>query len=238
MRNMLTIFQKEFKSYFNSPIAYIFIITFLLFSSWLFFRTFFLIGQAHMRPLFGILPWLFLILAPAITMRAWAEEKKMGTMEVLMTLPLKDYEIVLGKFLASFIFLIIAVLLTFPLALTIYFLGKPDNGTIIGGYLGACLMGGAYLAIGLFISSLTQNQIIAFIVSIVVCFAFLIIGEDIVLMSAPAILSPVFTYLGLGAHFESISRGVIDSRDLLYYSSVIGFFLFLNTLAIESRKWK
>ncbi len=238
MRNMFTIFQKEFKSYFNSPIAYIFIITFLLFSSWLFFRTFFLIGQAHMRPLFGILPWLFLILAPAITMRAWAEEKKMGTMEVLMTLPLKDYEIVLGKFLASFIFLIIAVLLTFPLALTIYFLGKPDNGTIIGGYLGACLMGGAYLAIGLFISSLTQNQIIAFIVSIVVCFAFLIIGEDIVLMSAPAILSPVFTYLGLGAHFESISRGVIDSRDLLYYSSIIGFFLFLNTLAIESRKWK
>ncbi len=238
MRNMLTIFQKEFKSYFNSPIAYIFIITFLLFSNWLFFRTFFLIGQAHMRPLFGILPWLFLILAPAITMRAWAEEKKMGTMEVLMTLPLKDYEIVLGKFLASFIFLIIAVLLTFPLALTIYFLGKPDNGTIIGGYLGACLMGGAYLAIGLFISSLTQNQIIAFIVSIVVCFAFLIIGEDIVLMSAPAILSPVFTYLGLGAHFESISRGVIDSRDLLYYSSIIGFFLFLNTLAIESRKWK
>jgi ABC-2 type transport system permease protein len=235
---MLTIFQKEFKSYFNSPIAYIFIITFLLFSNWLFFRTFFLIGQAHMRPLFGILPWLFLILAPAITMRAWAEEKKMGTMEVLMTLPLKDYEIVLGKFLASFIFLIIAVLLTFPLALTIYFLGKPDNGTIIGGYLGACLMGGAYLAIGLFISSLTQNQIVAFIVSIVVCFAFLIIGEDIVLMSAPAILSPVFTYLGLGAHFESISRGVIDSRDLLYYSSIIGFFLFLNTLAIESRKWK
>ena len=238
MKNMLTIFQKEFKSYFNSPIAYIFIITFLLFSSWLFFRTFFLIGQAHMRPLFGILPWLFLILAPAITMRSWAEEKKMGTMEVLMTLPLKDYEIVLGKFLASFIFLIIAVLLTFPLALTIYFLGKPDNGTIVGGYLGACLMGGAYLAIGLFISSLTQNQIVAFIVSIVVCFAFLIIGEDIVLMSAPAILSPVFTYLGLGAHFESISRGVIDSRDLLYYSSVIGFFLFLNTLAIESRKWK
>jgi len=238
MRNMFTIFQKEFKSYFNSPIAYIFIITFLLFSSWLFFRTFFLIGQAHMRPLFGILPWLFLILAPAITMRAWAEEKKMGTMEVLMTLPLKDYEIVLGKFLASFIFLIIAVLLTFPLALTIYFLGKPDNGTIVGGYLGACLMGGAYLAIGLFISSLTQNQIVAFIVSIVVCFAFLIIGEDIVLMSAPAFLSPVFTYLGLGAHFESISRGVIDSRDLLYYSSIIGFFLFLNTLAIESRKWK
>jgi len=238
MRNILTIFQKEFKSYFNSPIAYIFIITFLLFSSWLFFRTFFLIGQAQLRALFGILPWLFLILAPAITMRAWAEEKKLGTMEVLMTLPLKDYEAVIGKFLASFIFIIIAVLLTFPLALTIYILGEPDTGTVVGSYLGACLMGGAYLAIGLFISSLTKNQIVAFIISVVACFVLLIIGEDIVLMSTPIIVVPIFTYLGLGAHFESISRGVIDSRDLIYYSSVIGFFLFLNTLAIESRKWK
>ena len=238
MRNILTIFQKEFKSYFNSPIAYIFIITFLLFSSWLFFRTFFLIGQAQLRALFGILPWLFLILAPAITMRAWAEEKKLGTMEVLMTLPLKDYEAVMGKFLASFIFIIIAVLLTFPLALTIYILGEPDTGTVVGSYLGACLMGGAYLAIGLFISSLTKNQIVAFIISVVACFVLLIIGEDIVLMSTPSILVPIFNYLGLGAHFESISRGVIDSRDLIYYSSVIGFFLFLNTLAIESRKWK
>jgi ABC-2 type transport system permease protein len=238
MKNILTIFFKELKSYFNSPVAYIFIITFLLFSSWLFFRTFFLAGQAHMRPLFGILPWLFLILAPAITMRAWAEEKKMGTMEVLMTLPLKEFEVVLGKFFSSFIFMIIAVALTFPLALTIYIMGDPDTGAIIGGYLGACLMGGAYLAIGLFISSLTDNQIVAFIVSIVTCFAFLIIGEDFVLMSTPSMIVPIFTYLGLGAHFESISRGVIDSRDIIYYLSVIGFFLFLNTLAIESRKWK
>ncbi len=238
MRNTLAIFQKEFKSYFNSPIAYIFIITFILFSSWLFFRTFFLIGQAHLRPLFGILPWLFLILAPAITMRAWAEEKKLGTMEILMTLPIKDHEVVLGKFFASFLFIITAVLLTFPLPLTVYILGEPDTGTIVGGYLGACLMGGAYLAIGLFISSLTKNQIVAFIISIIICFALLIIGEDFVLMSTPSMIAPIFTYLGLGAHFESISRGVIDSRDLIYYFSVIGFFLFLNTLAIESRKWK
>jgi len=238
MRNIFSIFQKEFKSYFNSPVAYIFIITFLLFSNWLFFRTFFIIGQAHMRPLFGILPWLFLILAPAITMRSWAEEKKMGTIEVLMTLPLKDYEVVLGKFFSSFFFMTIAVVLTLPLALTITFLGNPDTGSIVGGYLGACLMGGAYLAIGLFISALTKNQIVAFIVSIVTCFALLILGEDLVLMSAPNMLAPLFTYLGLGAHFESISRGVIDSRDILYYVSVIGFFLYLNTLALESRKWK
>ena len=207
MRNIRAIFEKEFKSYFNSPIAYIFIITFLLFSSWLFFRTFFLLGQAHLRPLFSILPWLFLILAPAITMRSWAEEKKMGTIEVLMTLPLKDHEVVLGKFFSSFIFMLLSVLLTFPLALTVYLLGEPESGTILGGYLGGSLMGGAYLAIGLFISSLTRNQIIAFITSIITCFAFLIIGEDIVLMSAPGMLAPLFTYLGLGAHFESISRG-------------------------------
>ena len=238
MRNILAIFQKEFKSYFNSPVAYIFIITFLLFSNWLFFRTFFIIGQAHMRPLFGILPWLFLILAPAITMRSWAEEKKMGTIEVLMTLPLKDHEVVLGKFFSSFFFMILAVVLTIPLALTITFLGNPDTGSIVGGYLGACLMGGAYLAIGLFISSLTKNQIVAFIMSIITCFALLILGEDLVLMSTPSMIAPLFTYLGLGAHFESISRGVIDSRDILYYVSVIGFFLFLNTLALESRKWK
>ena len=238
MRNIFTICQKEFKSYFNSPIAYIFIITFILFSSWLFFRTFFLIGQAHLRPLFSIFPWLFLILAPSITMRAWAEEKKMGTIEVLMTLPLKDYEVVLGKFLASFFFMLTTVVLTFPLAITVYSLGNPDTGSIIGGYIGAILMGGAYLSIGLFCSSLTNNQIVAFIISTVTCFILLIIGEDIVLMSAPDTIAPLFTYLGLGTHFESISRGVIDSRDLIYYFSTIGFFLFLNTLALESRKWK
>ncbi len=238
MRNILTIFQKEFRSYFNSPIAYIFIVTFLLFSTWLFFRTFFLLGQAHLRPLFSILPWLFLILAPAITMRSWAEEKKMGTIEVLMTLPIKDYEVVLGKFLSGFIFMLLSVMLTFPLVITLYVLGRPETGTIIGGYLGAALMGAAYLAIGLFISSLTRNQIVAFIIAIVTCFAFLIIGEDLVLMSAPSMVAPLLTYLGLGAHFESISRGVIDTRDIIFYLSIIGFFLFLNTLAVESRKWK
>ena len=238
MKNIIAILQKEFKSYFNSPIAYIFIITFILFSNWLFFRTFFLIGQAHLRPLFSIFPWLFLFLAPSITMRAWAEEKKMGTIEVLMTLPIKDYEVVLGKFFASFFFMITTVILTFPLTFTVYSLGQPETGSIVGGYLGACLMGGAYLAIGLFCSSLTKNQIVAFIISTVSCFVFLIIGEDMVLMSAPAPLTPLFAYLGLGAHFESISRGVIDSRDVIYYVSTIGFFLFLNTLALESRKWK
>ena len=134
--------------------------------------------------------------------------------------------------------MITTVILTFPLTLTVYSLGQPETGSIVGGYLGACLMGGAYLAIGLFCASLTNNQIVAFIISTDSCVVFLIIGEGMVFMSAPATLTPIFSYLGLGAHFESISRGVIDSRDVIYYVSTIGFFLFLNTLALESRKWK
>ncbi len=238
MKNTLAIFQKELKSYFNSPIAYVFITAFLISSNWLLFRGFFLMNQASLRSLFSLLPWIFLILGPAITMRAWAEEKKLGTMELLMTLPIKDYEAVLGKFLASFVFLAIAVLLTLSLPITVAVLGDPDVGPLIGGYLGAFLLGGAYLAIGLFISSLTENQIIAFILSIVSCFALLIIGYDIVLFALPDFLVPIFAFLGLGRHFESIGRGVIDSRDVIYYLSVITFFLFLNVRSVESRKWK
>jgi ABC-2 type transport system permease protein len=238
MKNTLAIFQKELKGYFNSPVAYVFITAFLISSNWLLFRGFFLLNQASLRSLFSLLPWIFLILGPAITMRAWAEEKKLGTMELLMTLPMKDYEVVLGKFLASFAFLAIAVSLTLSLPVTVAVLGEPDVGPLIGGYLGAFLLGGAYLAIGLFISSLTENQIIAFILSIVSCFALLIIGYDIVLFALPDFLVPIFAFLGLGRHFESIGRGVIDSRDVIYYLSVITFFLFLNVRSVESRKWK
>lgn len=238
MNNVYAVFKKEFRSYFNSPIAYIFITAFLVFSGWLFFRGFFLIGQATMRPFFSILPWEFLLFVPAVTMRLWAEEKKMGTMELLMTLPLKDGEIVLGKFLAAFLFLAITVLLTFTFPLTLYYLGQPDLGPILGGYIGALLMGAAYLSIGLFISGLTENQIVAFIISVFACFALWIIGEPIVLTALPGWLAGTFFFLGLGAHFQSIGRGVIDSRDIIYYLSVIIFFLFLNTRFVESRKWR
>ncbi len=230
------IFWKEFKGYFNSPVAYIFIISFLVFSNWIFFKGFFIMNQASLRSFFGLLPWVFLFLAPAVTMRSWAEEKKLGTMELLMTLPVKDYEVVIGKFLAGFVFLMVTLICTFPLPLTVMLLGNPDIGPIWGGYLGAFFMGGAYLAVGLFASSLTENQIIAFIVGIFVSFAMLIVGENLVLINLPGTLVPVFAYLGLGAHFESIGRGVIDSRDLVYYSTMIGFFLFLNGLSVESRK--
>jgi len=238
MKTILTIFWKEFRGYFNSPIAYIFIISFLVFTNWLFFKGFFLMNQASLRSFFSILPWVFLFLAPAVTMRSWAEEKKLGTIELLMTLPVKDYEVVLGKFLASFIFLIVTLLCSIPLPLTVMAVGNPDVGPIWGGYLGAFFMGGAYLAIGCFASSLTENQIVAFIIAIFLSFALLIIGENLVIMNLPAALVPVFTFLGLGAHFESIGRGVIDSRDIIYYISIIGFFLFLNGLSVESRKWK
>ena len=236
MTNIINIFQKEFRSYFSSPVAYIFIISFLVVTSWLFIRTFFLMDQSNLRPFFSFLPWVFLFLAPAITMRSWAEEKKLGTIEILMTLPVKDWEIVLGKFLSNFIFLVLTVCLTFPLVLTVYMIGNPDMGPIWGGYLGAFLLGGSYLAIGLFASSITENQIVSFIIAIIICFVFQIIGEDFVLMNAPASIVLVLSYLGLGAHFQSIGRGVIDSRDLIYYISVMGFFLFLNQIAVEQKK--
>jgi ABC-2 type transport system permease protein len=170
-------------------------------------------------------------------MRLWAEEKKIGTIEVLMTLPVRNYEVVLGKYLASFFFVMIALVLSFSLTLTLFFLGDVDFGPIIGGYVGACFLGGAYLAIGLFVSNLAENQIIAFIIAALLSFALFIIGEDIVLATLPNSLVPTFSFLGLGKHFVSLQRGVLDSRDVIYYISVIGFFLFLNTQSVESRKW-
>ncbi len=237
MNDIFAIFKREFRGYFDSPIAYLFITVFLVLSGWLFYKGFFISDYASLRLFFVMLPWTFLFFVPAATMRLWSEEKKLGTMELLMTLPIRDIDVVIGKFLASFIFLTLTVLLTFPMVITVYNLGQPDLGPIIGGYLGAILMGGAYLAIGMFASSLTENQIIAFIMGVVLCFALFIIGEEFVLMAAPSSLVPVLKYLGLGSHFGSIGRGVIDSRDLIYYLSIITFFLFLNIRSLESRKW-
>ena len=237
MRNTLIIFRKELRIFFDSPIAYIFIIAFLAFSNWLFFRSFFIVGQISMRNYFVFIPWIFLVFIPAVTMRLWAEEKKIGTIEVLMTLPIRNYEAALGKFLASFSFVMIALALSFSLPLTLFFLGDVDFGPIIGGYVGACFLGGAYLAIGLFVSNLAENQIVAFIIAALLSFALFIIGENIVLATIPNSLAPTFSFLGLGKHFVSLQRGVLDSRDVIYYLSVIGFFLFLNTQSLASRKW-
>ncbi len=236
-----TIFRKEFRQYFDSPIAYIFITVFLVINSWLFFRTFFLVNQASIRPLFVLIPWIFLFFVPAITMRLWAEEKKSGTMEVLMTFPLRDWEVVLGKYFASLAFLVIALLLTFTLPVTTWLAADQgvslDVGPVVTSYLGAILLGGAFLAIGIWVSSLTENQIVAFIISVAVSFILMIAGERIVTMYLPQALVGFVEYLGLNAHFNSIARGVIDTRDLIYYFSMIAFFLYLTVRSVESRKW-
>jgi ABC-2 type transport system permease protein len=233
-----SIFRKEFNGHFSSPAGFVFLTAFLVLSAWLFFRIFFLVGQASLRPFFSFMPWLFLFFVPAAAMRAWAEERKLGTDEILLTLPIRDWEAVLGKFLAGLAFLGLAIALTFPLAVVVSALGDPDPGPMIGGYLGLLLLGASYLAIALFASSLTENQIVAFIVGITLSFVLFIVGEDIVLIAVPSWLAAPLRYLGLGQHFASITRGVIDSRDIVYYLLVIGFFLYLNVKSVESRKWR
>jgi ABC-2 type transport system permease protein len=237
-KTIYILFKKELMSYFNSPIAYVFIAVFLIVGNWMFFNSFFLVGQASMRNYFTLLPWLFLFLAPAITMRGWAEEKKSGTIEFLLTLPITDWQAVLAKFFSALFFVMVALALTLSLPLTIGRLGNMDLGPVIGSYLGAIFLAGAYLSLGLFISSLTKNQIIAFVLGLVSCFIFFMVGMDFVLQGAPAFAAPVMKFLGLGSHFYNVARGVLDTKDLIYYLSFIFFFLWLNARVIESRDWK
>lgn len=225
-------------SYFNSPIAYIFIGVFLIVGNWLFFSSFFVLGQASLRSYFVLLPWIFLFLAPAVTMRLWAEEKKSGTIEFLLTLPITDWQIVLAKFFGALAFMSITLLLSITLPISAAFLGNIDLGPIIGSYLGALFLGGSYLALGLFISSLTKNQIIAFVLGFAASFGAFIIGADFVLAGAPQFAVPVMKFLGLGSHFYNIAKGVIDSKDVIYYLSFIFLFLWLNVMTIEKRSWR
>jgi len=237
MHGVIGVYKRELKGYFNSPIAYIFLVVFLLTASWLFFRGYFLYGQADLRPFFSLLPWMFLFFVPAVSMRLWAEERKQGTAELLLTLPVKDEQIILGKYLAGLTLVTLAVFLEFPLVILTARLGDLDFGPVIGGFLGSIFLGGAYLAIGLFLSSITSNQIVAFILGVVASFALFIVGESIVLVTAPPAIAPLLRNLGLGAHFDSIGRGVIDTRDVIYYLSVIAFFLYLNRLTLRERRW-
>jgi ABC-2 type transport system permease protein len=237
LKHINTILHRELSSYFNSPLAYIFITVFLTFSTWLFFRGFFLDNVASMRSFFEFLPWPFLVLVPAITMRLWAEEQKMGTTEILLSAPITEAEAVLGKFFASFAFLVITLLLSGILPLLLFFIGQPDWGMIVGGYLGAILLGASYLAIGLWISSLTSNQIVAFIFSVLTVFVLFVVGHPIVLQTAPMWIMPFLKYLGLSSHYTSILRGVIDSRDILYSLTLVSLFLYFNVTSLNSRKW-
>ncbi len=238
LKIIFILFKKELMSYFNSPIAYIFIGVFLVVGNWLFFNSFFFAAQTSLRGYFSLLPWIFLFLSPAITMRLWAEEKKTGTVEFLLTLPVTDWQVVLAKFFSAICFVIFSLLLTLTLPVSVAFLGNLDFGPVIGGYIGAVLLAGSYIALGLFISSLTKNQIIAFILGLVACFAAFIIGADFVLISVPRFAVPVMQFLGLGSHFYNIAKGVIDSKDVIYYLSFIFLFLWLNVRVIENRGWK
>ena len=237
MSNHAAIFcKKELRTFFDSHIAYIVITIFLLIAGWFFFSDLFLVNQASLRNLFSIIPFIFMFFVPAVTMRLISEEKRSGTIEGLVTLPVSDYEIILGKFLAGLILIVVAVMLTLVYAITLSGIGDFDFGSVVSGYLGLIFLGAAYLSIGVFTSSLTENQIVAFITAFVIIFALFML--DKVLMFMPAILASFLEYLSVSYHFSNISRGVIDSRDVIYYLSLVFFFLFLAVRALESRKWR
>ncbi|MDQ7778130.1 MAG: ABC transporter permease subunit [Planctomycetota bacterium] len=241
MRNMMVIARREFMAYFNSPIAYVFMVVFLLLSSLNFVLAehFFLVNQATMRPFFESLPWIFIVLVPAVAMRLWSEEKKSGTLELLLTLPMRHVEIMIGKFLAAWAFVALTVLLTLPMVFFVSMMGELDWGPVIGGYVAAILMGGAYLAIGMFVSALTKNQILSYVGAAVVCLCFVVMGQGNVLHSMNDMLPQavhVFTSASFVPHFENISRGVIDTKDLVHFASVILLFLGLNYLVLDTRR--
>lgn len=239
MRNLWVIFCREMKAYFNSPIAYIFVIVFGVLTCGLFMASFFLAERADMRAFFGLLPIVMMVFVPAVSMRLWAEDKKMGTIELLLTFPMKSWQILLGKFVASFAFLTVAVAGTILVPIVVAKLGRPDSGPIIGGYFGSLLLGGFFLSVGLFISGLCKDQIVAFILSAIACFFFFFIGTDFFSSVIGGWLGPVATflsdYVGLTRHFEGIQRGVIDVRALIYFISMTVLFLALNAIYLEGR---
>ena len=241
MSIVAALFRRELRSYFATAVAYVFIVIFLvLMGTFTFYLGgFYERGQADLRPFFNFHPWLYLFLVPAISMRLWAEERKTGSIELLMTLPITPWQAVLGKFLAAWAFTGIALVLTFPIWITVNYLGEPDNGAIFTGYVGSFLMAGGFLAIGACVSAFTRNQVIAFVISVVVCFGFLLSGFPMVLDVFSGWL-PQFVIDGIASlsfltHFANISRGVIDFRDLVYFGLVIGAFLYANTIALQ---WK
>lgn len=242
MRQFLSITKRELISYFATPVAYVFITIFLLLSGLFTFYlgNFFEIGQASLGSFFEWHPWLYLFLVPAITMRLWSEEKKSGTIELLTTLPVSTLNIVLGKFMAAWLFTLLALTLTFPMWITVNYLGNPDNGVIMASYIGSLLMSGGYLSIGIFISSLTKNQVIAFIVSVTVCFLFTVSGLPIVLdffsnWAGEAITDVIASFSFL-ANYSDISRGIIDFRTLVYFLSLIVLFLYLNVITLDNSR--
>ncbi len=242
MKQLSVIFKRELGSYFATPLAYVFIVIFLVLSGVFTFYLggFFERNQADLSPFFNFHPWLYLFLVPAIAMRLWAEERKSGSIELLMTLPITRFEAVTGKFLAAWVFAGIALLLTFPMIITVNYLGQPDNGAIFTGYLGSWLMAGGFLAIGSCMSALAKNQVIAFILAVVVSFLFIVSGFPLVLDAfsawAPQLVLDAIASLSFLTRFEAISKGVIDLRDLLYFVTLIAAWLAATAVVVDLKK--
>lgn len=232
-KSVYPIFKREFGSYFVSPVAYIVISIFLILAGWFFFSTFFLYNQAVLRNFFSLLPLLFAFIIPAITMGLVADELNVGTYETLLTLPVSVTDVVLGKFLAALAFSALMLLPTVAYAISIAFLGDLDPGPVIGGFIGALFLAGAFAAIGIFASSLTRNQIIAFIIGTAICFVLTLIGK--MLFFLPDSLLGIFQYLGANRHFQNIAKGVLDSRDFLYFISVMFLSLYLAVLSMREK---
>ena len=242
MRLVRTIIKRELVAYFASPVAYVFLVIFLLLTGFFTFTAgnFFERGEASLAAFFGWHPWLFLVVVPAIGMRLWAEERRSGTLELLFTMPIATWQAILGKFLASWLFIAVALALTFPAVLTVNVLGSPDNGAIFAGYLGSFFMAGAYLAVTSMTSAMTRNQVVAFILSVVACLFLVLAGFNPVtdLMTrwaSPALVDTVAAF-SVVTHFDGFQRGVIDSRDFLYFASVIGFALFATGVILRAHR--
>ena len=242
MRAIRVIAKRELASYFSSPVAYVFLVIFLLLTGFFTFTagSFFERGEASLAAFFGWHPWLYLVLVPAVGMRLWAEERRSGTMELLLTMPVAPWEAIVAKFLASWIFLAVALALTFPAIVTVNVLGDPDTGVILAGYLGSLLVAGAYLAVSCMTSAMTRNQVVAFILAVVVCLFLILAGFNpvtdlLVRWASPAVVDTVAAF-SVVAHFDGFQRGVIDTRDLFYFASVIGFALFATGVIIRGHR--
>ena len=242
MKPIWIIAKRELGAYFTSPVAYVFLVIFLLLTGFFTFTVgnFFERGEASLAAFFGWHPWLYLVLVPAVGMRVWAEERRAGTIELLLTMPVTTWQAILGKFLASWIFLALALALTFPVAITVNVLGEPDNGIIAAGYLGSLFLAGAYLAVTCMTSALTRNQVVAFILSVVICLFLILVGFNpvtdlLALWASPGFVDTVAAF-SVMTHFDGFQKGVIDTRDLFFFLSVIGFALFATGVVIRSHR--
>jgi ABC-2 type transport system permease protein len=242
MRVIWTIAKRELAAYFTSPVAYVFLVIFLLMTGFFTFTAgnFFERGEASLSAFFGWHPWVYLVLVPAVGMRLWAEERRSGTLELLLTMPVAPWQAILAKFLASWLFLAVALVLTFPTVITVNVLGEPDNGMVAAGYLGSFLLAGAYLAISCMTSAMTRNQVVAFILSVVLCLFLILAGFNpvtdlLVRWASPAVVDTVAAFSVI-THFDGFQRGVIDTRDLAFFLSVIGFALFATGVIIRGHR--